>query len=614
MRRYEKFCLKTAKLAAYGVLIVPFFYTSRLFFPYTSTKTFLFRTLVELAFVFWVPLIIFFREWRPKINVFVLLPAALLLSAAVSSFFGLSFRSSFWSDLERMMGFLTYAHLFVFYLILISVFRDEREWKKLFTLSLAVSLIISVFGIWQKFMNDLGRIESTYGNAAFLASYLLINLFLAFYLLAKEKGFGGKAWFFLSVLLIDGFVLFLTGTRGAILGAALGFFVILISGIFYSDRIRLFFYKSKTIRIFSIFALTSIILTVGVIFVFRSRLQTRYFPEVISRLASISTNDRTVQGRLLVWQVALRGIRERPLLGWGPENFILLSNFHYDPRLFAQEPWIDRAHNLFLDISAAYLVNSLFVFDNTGTLMVLVFIAAYVAYNSFDPIRVKFANTALFFTTFGIFLAVGIFIFSQSVWAPFYANFSARKVYASLLKDPARANAFLFEEYKNTIEKSPYKDVETRRAFADFLVDVKRKGYNFNVSDELSISEIAMELMAENLKMDPLNIRWVVYQSNLMNLAARYDLKYSSDAEELIKEKMYLSPRRQQIYFDLAQAQFDQGKIDEAIATIDQAITLFDRYPAAHRHKAVFLIMAGRDSEAEVEIEWLKKNSWPRVG
>ena len=290
MLRYEKFCLKAAKLAAYGVLIVPVFFTAKLFFPYTSTKTFLFRTLVEIAFVFWVPLIIFFKEWRPKVNAFVLLPAALLLSAAISSVFGLSFRSSFWSDLERMMGFLTYAHLFVFYLILISVFRDEREWKKLFTLSLAVSLIISVFGIWQKFMNDLGRIESTYGNAAFLASYLLINLFLAFYLLAKEKGFGGKAWFFLSVLLIDGFVLFLTGTRGAILGAALGFFVILISGIFYSDRIRLFFYKSKTIRIFSILALTAIILTVGVIFVFRSRLQTRDFPEVISRLASISTN------------------------------------------------------------------------------------------------------------------------------------------------------------------------------------------------------------------------------------------------------------------------------------------------------------------------------------
>src|SRR3990167_7894330 len=139
MLRYEKFCLKAAKLAAYGVLIVPVFFTAK----------------------------IFFKEWRPKVNAFVLLPAALLLSAAISSVFGLSFRSSFWSDLERMMGFLTYAHLFVFYLILISVFRDEREWKKLFTLSLAVSLIISVFGIWQKFMNDLGRIESTYGNAAF---------------------------------------------------------------------------------------------------------------------------------------------------------------------------------------------------------------------------------------------------------------------------------------------------------------------------------------------------------------------------------------------------------------------------------------------------------------
>src|SRR3989344_3831194 len=95
MRRYEKFCLKTAKLAAYGVLIVPFFYTSRLFFPYTSTKTFLFRTLVELAFVFWVPLIIFFREWRREVNVFCFIACGLAFVRCGIVFFWPFFQKQF---------------------------------------------------------------------------------------------------------------------------------------------------------------------------------------------------------------------------------------------------------------------------------------------------------------------------------------------------------------------------------------------------------------------------------------------------------------------------------------------------------------------------------------
>lgn len=58
-----------------------------------------------------------------------------------------------------------------------------------------------------------------------------------------------------------------------------------------------------------------------------------------------------------MWKIALSGIKDRPLLGWGRENYSLVFNTHFDPSFDAAgvgEAWEDRAHNVFFD----ELVNS----------------------------------------------------------------------------------------------------------------------------------------------------------------------------------------------------------------------------------------------------------------
>jgi O-antigen ligase len=66
-----------------------------------------------------------------------------------------------------------------------------------------------------------------------------------------------------------------------------------------------------------------------------------------NRIAHISTADG--QTRFTLWHMAYEGFLERPVLGWGQEGFNYVFNKYYDPTLYQQEPWFDRAHNAFVD-------------------------------------------------------------------------------------------------------------------------------------------------------------------------------------------------------------------------------------------------------------------------
>jgi Flp pilus assembly protein TadD len=47
--------------------------------------------------------------------------------------------------------------------------------------------------------------------------------------------------------------------------------------------------------------------------------------------------------------IALHGVQERPIFGWGQENYAIVFDKYYDPRMYAQEPWFDRVHNSIFD-------------------------------------------------------------------------------------------------------------------------------------------------------------------------------------------------------------------------------------------------------------------------
>jgi Flp pilus assembly protein TadD len=57
--------------------------------------------------------------------------------------------------------------------------------------------------------------------------------------------------------------------------------------------------------------------------------------------------------RFSAWNISLKAAQERPILGWGAENFSIAFDKHYDPTLpilkAESGSWWDRAHSLFFD-------------------------------------------------------------------------------------------------------------------------------------------------------------------------------------------------------------------------------------------------------------------------
>jgi tetratricopeptide (TPR) repeat protein len=97
----------------------------------------------------------------------------------------------------------------------------------------------------------------------------------------------------------------------------------------------------------------------------------------LARIANISIEDLEIRG--IIWSMAWEGVQERPLLGYGQSNFNYVFSEYYDPRLYAQEQWFDRSHNIFFD----WLVTGGFL----GLLAYLSIFAAAVYYLFIQPFR-----------------------------------------------------------------------------------------------------------------------------------------------------------------------------------------------------------------------------------
>src|SRR3989344_3553367 len=70
---------------------------------------------------------------------------------------------------------------------------------------------------------------------------------------------------------------------------------------------------------------------------------------VLSRFASINVEETTTKSRFMIWNMAMQGLKERPILGWGQESFNYVFNKYYDPGMYGQEQWFDRTHNIIFD-------------------------------------------------------------------------------------------------------------------------------------------------------------------------------------------------------------------------------------------------------------------------
>lgn len=326
-----------------GLFAVPFltlYVENDYFFPYITGKNFWFRIIVDIVFAAWAILALYEVKYRPKISGIVWSFGTLLVIMFAADWFGMNRNASFWSNFERMDGYVSLIHTFLYMFILGSMLQTKAHWQRLLHTSLFVSFAVAFYGLAQYggLIDGGNRIDSLLGNAAYMAVYMLFHIFVAFWLLVESRNTLLKV-LYAGLIVLFTFVLIETGTRGTAIGLAVGVMVM-------SAYIGLFGAQFKQYRKYAIGAFILLVVAAGAFVAGRDSEFIQNNPNM-ARIANISLDDLRIRG--IIWGMAWEGVKERPVLGYGQSNFNYVFNEKYDPRLYAQEQWFDRAHNIFMD-------------------------------------------------------------------------------------------------------------------------------------------------------------------------------------------------------------------------------------------------------------------------
>ncbi len=346
-----------------GVCLVPFIsfvvadgvhFPTNLFFPYITGKNFTFRIVVEIMLALYVLLAIREPKYRPRSSHLMWAFGAFVVWMAIATIFSVDPSKSFWSNYERMDGYITLVHIFALFVIASTVLTVEKWWEKFFQVSVAASMLQGAYALLQVF-HLLGfspssqsgeRADTSFGNATYLAVFMLFNLFISLFLLYRERKSTVAWWFYGVAIVLQAAGLYFTQTRGTLLGA--------IGGLVFAALYVALFAKGsewKRARTYSLWGVGVVaVLVVGFLFA-RNTSFVQNTP-TLQRFAAISLLDRTTISRFTIWGEAWQGFKESPktvITGWGQENFNFVFNKYYNPSMYDQEQWFDRAHNEFID-------------------------------------------------------------------------------------------------------------------------------------------------------------------------------------------------------------------------------------------------------------------------
>ncbi len=627
----EKTYLTILRWGVYLTLLIPLLVFQNLLFPFITSKAFYFRILVEILLVIYILFIFQYREYVPKKN---FLTIAILIFAAVlilTSFTGVDFNLSFWGDIERMEGAFGFLHLATYFFIIISVFKDKKEWKKLLNVFLFSSIALCFYGLGQKMgiksflLSNDSRISATLGNSAYLGAFMLFGMAVASLLLLKTQNKILKIFYFFAVLL-QVFILVLTGTRGAYVGLVFGLLAVSILYIFLSPI--------KKTRYISAGAL--IFMVVGaVILLSNTNAPVIRNNKYLYRFSHFSFQDATWNTRLISWKAGWQGFQEKPILGVGSGNYAYFFDKYFTPSFYtftAQQTYFDHAHNTIVDIAvtsgiigllsylaiwvaiifyliksfreenitlnefliitfllAAYFVQNIFVFDCLATFIAFFIIIGYISYEHYwSGAGASITGQYSVHAKFNPVLAVALSVFS--LFLIFQFNLKPARAMIESVQGQAQIaynNDLLsgYAQYKKSLENNTILDRDIRASFINILIS-DAYTYIKSVPQEklLQVIDFAISEGEKNLKLNGEDAMMNLQQGQLYDIKAnlsksKLDL---AQGEEYLKKALASSPERLQIFFILAQNKLIGGKYKEAIDILEKARGMNPKYSESY--------------------------------
>lgn len=436
---------KVSKFLLYLALLSVVLVSSKTIFPFIVIKYTFFRTAVILALIFFVLGAGFHSE---KIRNFylgdirtkfrsplVIAVSIFILFFLLASVFAFDPIMAFWSNFERGEGGFQLFIFYIYFFLMVFLFKDKEDWRKAFWVSLTAGVSLIFYGLLAHFgipgfigpAIGFASFYGSLGNPAYVGTCLMFMIGYAVYLWSVSSRRPVKI--ILAVLMTIFFIFMLFAqTRGAFLGLVAGATAFILYWAFQINRERK--WRLAAGAIFLVLAA----------FVLLSKFDYLSLPWWLDRLINPNFESVSFQSRLWTWGSALKGWQERPILGWGPENFAAVFDKYFDTRHYipneVSETWYDRAHSVYLD----YLTE-------TGLLGLLGYLAIFfVFYFHFFKIkslmsgRPVFLGEAVIFALPIAYLVQGLVIFDV---LPIYLNLFLFLAFA----------VYQFENYNGTNSK-----------------------------------------------------------------------------------------------------------------------------------------------------------------
>jgi O-antigen ligase len=527
-----------------------------------------------------------------------------------------------------------------------------------------------------------GRVDGTLGNPAYFAILAVYMVLLSLLGIVYTKKFSVKVLLVLFTVL-NAVLLIYASTRSATLGLFVG--LVSAGAIYLFDKKKfkyewialgisallfaysVFFRRDLTLDVFLlILAVTAVAVVksfvvnegkakkvvallflagIALVTIFTLARESNFVKSNIflNRFTTISVTDATGNSRIMVWKMAIEGLKEKPLLGWGQDNFSYVFAKHHNPGMYAQEPWFDRSHNVFFDwlIAAgiigllghlalylfaailthraklfsfaeksiiygmliAQFINNLFIFDNLASYMLfyamLAYIAAIYVKGEAQQKDIPLEKYKEWFVPVGILLTAVLSI--SSVIFPYFANKAA-------IEGLSYQEASIIDSFagrRNGFETALATGLVGQREIKEQLVSMS---YNIFGIDEKNLSSgDASRLLEEKRKWFNLvtgiakeDIASYPDDLRVLELYGNFYLRIGDMglAEKLLTEAHALAPKRQRTYFLLIQLYLMNGVNDKAFVLAKETYELAPAYELARK---TYALLALRKGEKEFE-------------
>ncbi len=612
---------------------IPFLVTQSTLFPFITGKNIAFRIIVEIIFAVWVILALRDHSYRPRLSGIFIALTSLTFFAGISAFLAVDPYKAFWSNFERMEGYITILHLYALFIALSSTVHIKKWWNYLLSTWFVSALLMCLFALFQlggkATINQGGvRVDGTMGNATYLAVFLLCTIFFGVLLFVRKNSSERKKniFIFLPTILLQLVILYYTATRGAILGLLGGALITLLLVAFFEK-------EEKALRKTAIGLLCGLALLIGGFFVIRDADFVTKSP-VLSRFASLSASEIKTQGRYFIWPMAIQGFKEKPLFGWGQEGFNYVFNKNYDPRMYAQEQWFDRAHSVPLDwlvatglfgflsylallffsywyiwkskdgdfslaeksvltgLLSAYIFQGIFVFDNlVSYILFFTFVAMLHSLSGGRKIHIseRLVNHRVQGAITGVLIIIFCVVFYFGNWKPLRAG---QTVIEGLR---AVGNGQITLETLDLFDKVFAYNTFASGETAEQLATIPGSFLKEGVSTEIQERYVAITRreLDKRIADAPENARYYLFRG-IFYRSVGDGVRALEDLEKALS----LSPRKQSILFEMGSTLMQVGKEEEALAVFRTAFELEPSFSEARKIYGIVALSLGQEEEA----------------